>query len=245
MIDVAGSENPRLLQLLDLIDRSLERIRPAAAQNNSALAGRPLVLVNAAIGFELFGKAWTDPHKGVIDPVPGTGDKDLNALNVRINLGCSPNVEDGLVGYFKAGDYKRIFLGELPDKIKSSDYIADPKNQALRVGFNAPEQLTLLMDPWGSVQAACGLVPSKSITLAHAELDKTVAHMETSFRVGPVLLQANKIVLPTPAGEKGTWNFYGPITNQTATVVAPFDPQSLSDQPVVATEGRLLLLNEE
>ena len=101
------------------------------------------------------------------------------------------------------------------------------------------------MDPWGSVQAACGLVPAKAITLAHPALDHTVALMETSFRVGPVLLQAGKIALPTPAGDKGTWSFDGPLTNQTATTVAALDPKYFSDQPVVATEGRLLLLNEE
>ena len=83
----------------------------------------------------------------------------------------------------------------------------------------------MLMDPWGSVQAACGLVPAKSITLAHPALDQTVAQMETSFRVGPVLLQAGKIALPTPAGDKGTWNFSGPFTDQTAATVAALDPK--------------------
>jgi hypothetical protein len=68
--------------------------------------------------------------------------------------------------------------------------------------------------------------------------------METSVRVGPVLLQG-KIALPTPAGDKGTWNFSGPFTDQPAALVTALDPKSFSDQPVVATEGRLLLLNEE
>jgi hypothetical protein len=101
------------------------------------------------------------------------------------------------------------------------------------------------MDPWGSVQATCGLVPAKSITLAHPALDETVAQMETSFRVGPVLLQPGKIALPTPTGDKGTWNFTGPFTDHVTAAVAALDPKTFSDQPVVATEGRLLLLNEE
>lgn len=241
---IETSATPKLLDLLNLIDRSLDRIRPAAARN-SALAGRPLALMNAAIGLELFGKAWTDPHKTGTKPLAGTGDAALDALSVRVNLGCRQNVEDGLVGYFRGNDYNHIIPGELPDKVTATAYISDPKNNPLRVGFTAPEKLTLLMDPWGSVQAACGLVPAKSIALAHPELDKTVAQMETSFRVGPVLIQAGKIVLPTPTGEKGKWNFYGPLTDQSVTAVAPFDPKSLSDQTVVATEGRLLLVNEE
>jgi len=232
---------PKLVELLNLIDGSLPRIRPAAARNNTILVGRPLALVNATIGLELFGKAWTDPHK----PVVQNQGSALDALSVRVNLGDLHNVEDGLIGYFKAGAYDRIVVPQLPEKITASDYLGDPKKHAVQVGFGPPARLTLLMDPWGSVQAACGIVPAKTITLANAELDETVAQMETSFRVGPVLVQAERIALPTPTGDKGVWNFSGPLTNQTAATVAAFDPKHFNDQPVVATEGRLLLLNED
>jgi hypothetical protein len=243
---IETSDNPRLLELLNLIDRALERIRPAAARNNSILASRPLALVNATIGLELFGKAWTDPHPSAPDAKDqGTGDAQLDALQVRVKLGSLQNVEDGLVGYFKNRDYSRIVVDEPPQNMQRTKYIVDPVSNALKVGFGPPVKVTLLMDPWGSIQAACGLVPAKSITLAHPALDETVAQMETSFRVGPVLLQAGKIALPTPAGDKGTWNFSGPFTNQTAATVSALDPKHFSDQPVVATEGRLLLLSED
>src|ERR1051325_5116129 len=237
--------NPRLLQLLNLIDGALERIRPAAARRDTVLVGRPLALVNATLGLELFGKAWTDPN----DPPPGasdpTGSATLDELRVRVNLGDSYNVEDGLVGYFNGGAYNHIVVTQLPNQLPSSDYLKDSKLNSLRVGFGAPEQITLLMDPWGSVQAACGIVPAKTISLADADLDEVIGHMETSFRVGPVLLEADRITLPTPAGEKGTWNFYGPLTNQPPTAVVPLDPRYFSDKPVVASEGRLLLLHED
>jgi len=35
------------------------------------------------------------------------------------------------------------------------------------------------------------------------------------------------------------------LTNQAAATVVAFDPKHFSDQPVVAAEGQLLLLNEE
>ncbi len=243
-IQTTSVPKPKLVELLNLIDGSLPRIRPAAARNNTLLVGRPLALVNATIGLELFGKAWTDPHKPVV-PRQGTGSEALDALSVRVNLGDLHNVEDGLIGYFKAGAYDRIVVPQLPEKIAASEYIGDAKNNAVQVGFGPAKEITLLMDPWGSVQAACGIVPAKTISLANAELDETVAQMETSFRVGPVLVQADRIALPTPTGDKGVWNFSGPLTNQAAAVVAVFDPKHFSDRPVVATEGRLLLLNEE
>ncbi len=177
----------------------------------------------------------------------GMGDKALDDLIVRVNLGCSHNIEDGLVGYFKEGNYNRIVPGPLPKKIEpaGSGYIGDAEKDVEHVGFRAPNPLTLLMDPWGSVQAVAGLVPAKTITLAQAEMDKTLAKMETSFRIGPVLLQADRLALPTPSSDKGQWNFCGPLTNDTAAAVIASDIRYFSDQPVVATEGRLLLLTTE
>ncbi|HKU72334.1 MAG TPA: hypothetical protein VJR02_00305 [Pyrinomonadaceae bacterium] len=243
-IQTTPIENPKLLELLNLIDTTLERIRPAAARHNTVLVGRPLALVNASVGLELFGKAWTDPNERVVAR-QGTGNPALDTLRVRVNLGDLHNTEDGLIGYYKAGAYDRVVVPQLSDSIKASKYIADTKSDAVQVGFGAQERITMLMDPWGSVQAACGLVPAKTISLAHAELDQTVTRLETSFRVGPVLLQGDKIALPTPTGDKGVWNFSGPATNQAATTVVSLDPKFFGDQPVVATEGRLLLLNEE
>lgn len=245
LIQTTSTSKPRLLELLNLIDNALERIRPSAARRDTILVGRPLALVNASVGLELFGKAWTNPHEKPTAVTQGTGDPSLDNLKVRVNLGYSHSVEDGLVGYFYDGAYQRIVVPQLSDKVTASDYIGDPKLHGLRVGFKTPERITLLMDPWGSVQASCGLVPAKTITLAHPELNKTVAQLEASFHVGPVLLQASKLALPTPTGNKGTWNFAGPITDQEAAAVVALDPRFFSDQPVVATEGRLLLLNEE
>lgn len=244
LVETTPSARPRLLELLNLIDRALERIRPAAAMRDTVLMGRPLALVNASVGMELFGKAWSDPSKPAVAR-EGTGDETLNRLRVRVNLGYAHSTEDGLVGVFRGGAFNRIVPTQLPPRLHASDYIGDPEAEPLRVGFNVPERVTLLMDPWGSVQAACGLVPAKTISLAHADLDRVAAHMEASFRVGPVLLQADRIALPTPAGEKGSWNFYGPFTDEKAAAVVPVAPGTFSDQPVVAAEGRLALLAEE
>ncbi|HET8783327.1 MAG TPA: hypothetical protein VFM63_12965 [Pyrinomonadaceae bacterium] len=245
LIEEPRSDKPKLIQLLSLIDNSLDRIRPAATRRDTIVAGRPLALVTASVGLELFGKAWTDPHADPPAPREGTGDQSLDALQVRVNLGHAYSVEDGLIGYFKEGAYQRIVVPQLPQNVTASPYIGDQNATPLRVGFRTTERIVLLMDPWGSVQAACGLVPSKTITLATPELNKTVAQMEASFRVGPVLLQADRLALPTPTGNKGIWNFAGPTTNQKAAAVAALDPRYFSEHPVIATEGRLLLLNEE
>lgn len=240
--------NPRLLDLLSLIDHSLQRIRPAAARREAVLFGRPLALINANLGLELFGKAWIDPHKAAPPTRPATtGDAMLDDLLVPANLGCAHNTEDGLIGYFAGGDYNRLIATHLPKPLDNlrSGYIAQLETDRVSIGFRKPTELTMLMDPWGSVQAACGLVPAKEITLGHAELDKVVSHLETSFRVGPVLLQPDRFALPTPAGDKGEWNLFAPLTGDAAAALAPFDTTYFGEQPVVATEGRLVLLTPE
>jgi hypothetical protein len=248
LVEPVLTANPRIHDLLKMIDQALERIRPAAARRDAALFGYPLALVNATLGLELFGKAWIDPGKKLTGDRPqGTGNETLDKLQVRVSLGCSHNTEDGLVGYFKENSYDHIVLARPPQETDKwpSGYVAHAKDDAMHVGFGAPKQLTLLMDPWGSVQAATGIVPTKTITLAHAGLDKTLAQMEASFRIGPVLLQTDKLALPTPAGDKGQWKFSGPLTNQAVVPVAPVDLRFFNDQPVIAAEGRLLLLSSE
>jgi hypothetical protein len=239
--------SPKLHELLDFIDLALERIRPAAQRRDTAFFGRPLALVSAQVGLELFGNAWTDPKKrppAAAAPA-GTGDPSLDALSVPVILGCEQNTEDGLVGYFKARDFKKLVPAQMPKGLKPTEYIPHPQQEGVRVGFVAPVPLTLLMDAWGSVQAATGLVPAKTISLQHAQLDKTLARMETSFRVGPVLLQPGRLALPTPVGERGRWHFRGPSAGAAPEPVAPSDPRYFDDQPLVAAEGRLLLLTSE
>lgn len=252
LVEPTPTKSPRLHELLALIERALERIRPAAARREAGLFGRPLALVSAQIGLELFGKAWTDPHwterkrRPAATRPEGTGDPVLDALRARVILGNRQNTEDGLVGYFKSGDFKRIVPAQMPkDDAQSASYLAHPDEDGVHVGFGASEPLTLLMDAWGSVQAAVGILPAKSITLAHAELDRTLARMEASFRVGPVLLQPDRVALPTPTGDKGRWHFRGPSTEDATTAVTPPDPRYFGEQPLIAAEGRLLLLTSE
>ena len=243
--------NPsRLEQLLELIDAALERIRPAVARREGVVFGRPLALVSARLGLELYGKAWTDPLQPVPadGPARGTGDPMLDKLQVPVRLGCAHNVEDGLVGYYRNRQFDRIVPTELPEtRQPQGDYLADRDKDATLVGFTAAEPLHLLMDPRGSVLAGVGILPAKSIALDRPELDAILARMEVSLRVGPVLLPPGRPMLPTPAGEHGRWHLHrvDPAGPATAEPVAPFDSRSRPESPCAAAEGRLVLVRDE
>ena len=169
----------------------------------------------------------------------------LDALQVPVYLGCPHNTEDGLIGYFKKDLFDRIIPAALSPEINTDGYIAHPENDAVRIGFGSAEPVTLLMDPWGGVQAATGLVPAKTITLAEDDLSETLARMEASFRVWTVLLQSDRLSLPTPASEKGKWNFAGPLTNNATVSIAPSDPRYFSDKPVIAAKVGCCLLTRK
>lgn len=246
LVQTTPTPRPKLHELLDLLDGALERIRPAAARRDAVFSGRPLALVSAHVGLELFGKAWTDPQKTADDETPaGTGDAALDALSLPVMLGSEHDTEDGLVGYFKARDFSRIVPVRPPASAERAEYVADSVSDAVRVGFGSPKALTLLMDARGSVQAAVGILPAKTITLARAALDRRLARLEASFRVGPVLLQPDRLSMPTPAAERGRWHFRGPAAEDAPAPVVPPDTRYFADAPPVAAEGRLLLLTSE
>ena len=103
---------------------------------------------------------------------------------------------------------------------------------------------------WSSLTPSIASVDGVGLVTGVAVGDARVVAMvgqgsQISTDTATVLVQAGRLALPTPTGNKGTWNFAGPLTDQKAAAVVALDPRYFSDQPVVATEGRLLLLNDE
>lgn len=208
LIDLKPKPQQKLQALLALIDDALGTIRPGTSNNRLRLAGRPLALVNARVGLDLFGRAWTDPQSGPPTGQSASGDPNLDALQLPVRLGNAPLVEDGLIGYYRRtgsdADMGRIVAVRTPDRFKdTTDYLGDAsarKDDAVRVGFGRSDPsglrgkgrwqfLTLLMDPHGSVHASVGILPPKSLSLPKVHLDRARENMEFCFRVAPLLLR--------------------------------------------------------
>ena len=241
----------RLRDLLALTDRVLGNTCPASGEQHvDRLQGRPLALVQASIGLELFGDAWSDPEKETARSGGPTGDPGLDRLKLPVKLG-SKNEQDGLIGYFTGGSegFKHIIPTEWPGlqtelSALKSGYVANPQQQGVRIGFGAPARLTLLMDPYGTVQAAPGIVPVKSIGLPPAYLEETLQRLEQSFRVGPVLIAGGQFNLPVASGQPGKWYFNIPDGQEAP--IYPTDPKQFSDQAIVtAFEGRITLRQDD
>jgi hypothetical protein len=216
LIDSKPQPQQKLQALLALIDDSLGTIRPATTNHRVRLAGRPLALVNARIGLELFGKAWADPLSDSRPDQSGSGDPALDALRLPVQLGYASLVEDGLIGYYKqtwndAGMASIVAVRQPKDYVDTSGYLGDAAldKGAVCVGFGGSyattssddllQGLTLLMDPHGAVHASAAILPAKSLTLPKVYLDRARDNMELSFRVAPLLL---RVPPPVKDGEK-------------------------------------------
>lgn len=256
----------KLQALLALIDDALATTRPATTDKRFQMSGRPLALVNAQVGLELFGEEWHDPRK---DDLSNGVTSLLDTLNLPVQLGHAPYVADGLVGYFKRGANPSgaegmgqiVAVRQPADFTDQSHYLlnAAPDKEAVRVGFNPQkswQMVTLLMDPHGEVSATSGIVPSERVSVPKVYLDRARENMELSFRAAPILTHgapansAPKIVspkmpIPLPAGWKGSWLFQGPSAElpPLKTVAPNYQPDYGAERAIVV-EGRLLLMHK-
>ena len=208
-----------LEELADVIDRSLATIIPGRAGGDEALGlliGRPLALVRASLSLELKGgpRARAD-WQALSNRVTALGgeapaeDFGFANVNVPVRLGNLSQVEDGLVGYFLEGpdgtDYRRFFAAVAEGR-HGVDPSADNAVLVAPADWRSPARVTLLMDPFGTVHASCGLLPVKGIELPLQHYAGALAGLEASFSCGPVLSgEAMRLPLPALAGYGWGW----------------------------------------
>ena len=109
----AGSADD-LSAFLEAVDETLWTTVPSGATMDAdlaTLAGRPLAMVRARLGFELEGPPATDPswaHALAPVPTPAPG------WSYAVQLGNLAQLGDGLVGYFDGDDYTRCTWSPAP-----------------------------------------------------------------------------------------------------------------------------------
>ncbi|MDX1413781.1 MAG: hypothetical protein R3293_06290 [Candidatus Promineifilaceae bacterium] len=271
LIETTANKQVKLQVLLALIDDALATIHPTTTDKRFRLAGRPLALVNACLGLELFGPAWSPAgQQPNLNAGTATGSKQLDKLNLPVQLGHSPYFHDGLIGYYKRGTgaatkkgMSQIVSVRHPadfQDLRSYLLDGDPTKDAVKVGFDRAkwQNITMLMDPHGVVHATSGLVPAKILSVPKIYLQRAQENMELSFRAAPILIHTAaagkesqsampaKMPVPLPSGWKGTWQFRGPRLNEAPVDTIPpnYQPDYGATRPM-AVEGRLLLLHKK
>lgn len=210
---IPGDRAAAFRALYTSIDEALWMVDPAGGEGDQDLAvliGRPLAVVRAQLRFELFGlpavnQSWRDTLQNQT-----SGSKDVP---FPIRLGSTELLDDGLIGYFTGTTYT-TFNAVHPSTSVPSPYIAAiGAGNYLSLRFNQQSQnLTLLLDPFGTVHATTGILPAARLSLPPQFFKEALAKMAVTFRTGPVITQPSSIRIPMPAERNGTWTWIRHVT---------------------------------
>jgi hypothetical protein len=198
--------------IADQIEGSLEWIEPedfAPHPIAAFLVGRPLAVVRATLGLELRGLPAVDQswpafeHAMAADDAFARDSDGFTRVPFAVRLGDPGQLNDGLVALWletPAAHGAGVTLQELP-------HVRGSEPQLRLAVADPPVQLTMLVDPRCVVHAAADILPAKSIGLPQDQVLHALSRLQSSFRIGPVLMPDAHVRLPLPAepGFEWTW----------------------------------------
>jgi hypothetical protein len=253
-----------LLRAIDTTLWSVDTYAVLGATHVAGLVGRPIAVVRATLRLDILGDLGeldlSDPAKRAEREAAYTGLAD-RAFQVRI--GEITRDDDGVLGFFVDDDFTRFhvvdkvvrdaaldagrgrgqlgLLGQAPQvpevKPITHPYIVAEDELTVRPGQTL--RLTLLLHPGGKCHLTSGILPRKSLQLSRDWIHDGLAAIEPSARIGPVLIDSEKVRLPLIAsfGTEQLWtrrdnNFTwknDPILAATQTALLPLQPAKVEE----------------
>ena len=256
---------------LTTVNAALQTIDPEGFAQNKAislLVSRPLALVRSRINLDIQGIPAVSQNR-----ISFSNDLFYNKFRTTqafekvkfpIRIGEYQQFNDSLVGYWveKADDgtYKdSVFYAPqscyVPhEKIKTlfeneEDPTPDtPLNLEQTLEENTAQTLVMLIDPRGQVNATCGILPAKSISIPPEQYLPALQAIEVTFLAAPLLSDLNpindldQIKLSLPEVPNYEWSWLGKDgTVWSNRPLVPFDSQSVYSSPQKIYDGWLKL----
>ena len=228
-----------LSAMLDGLNETLRLIEPqdyAQHRGRAVLMGRPVAVARIEVGLELMG--WPAVHQdwNVFRQDMRRATRETNGFTLvgfPVRIGEHQRLNDGVLGFWLEDAAQRLtspYHGVGADQIPLTQAIDTPSRF-----------LTLLLDPRGTVQATCGVVPTRSLSIPAEMYRPALEKMAVSFFTAPLLTDAGQIAMPLPnePGSAWSWQQQGPAGwSQTADPQQP--DQRIPAQPTLR-EGWLTL----
>lgn len=220
------------------LNNALNNIDPENFAQNQSLAllmGRPIAVVRAAVNLELKGlpainQDWIVFRQDMqqMRSLEERDTDDLTEVKVPIRIGEYQQLNDGVIGYWKEqpmaeGGYEyenNIFYAQQSNS-HESDNIETQRDEPeinpevdegpiniIQSISSPPQQLTMLVDPRGSVHATAGILPSKVITIPPEQFAEALANIKVTFSTTPILTertQQGRLHLPLPTAPDYDW----------------------------------------
>ena len=221
-----------LLTVLDITRWSVDLTASAGDEHLSLLLGQPVAIVRASIQLD------------VMDP---RNPAENRSAAVPVRLGELAHLQDGLLGYYVADDFRTLHL---LDPVVA-ELAAQARGAALAPMLDATGvfdlypgvvlPLVLLMTPGSDVHVRTGLLPPKRIGLMREWTSAALSRLSPALRFGPVLREAAATRLPVPADIRGTWLWHRrPVPGEWAKdEVVGASAAALPESPAQASDGWL------
>lgn len=259
-----------ITDFLTTVNAALQTIDPEGFAQNKAislLVSRPLALVRSRINLDIQGIPAVSQNR-----ISFSNDLFYNKFRTTqafekvkfpIRIGEYQQFNDSLVGYWveKAdGTYTdSVFYAPqscyVPhEKIKTlfeneEDPTPDtPLNLEQTLEENTAQTLVMLIDPRGQVNATCGILPAKSISIPPEQYLPALQAIEVTFLAAPLLSDLNpindldQIKLSLPEVPNYEWSWLGKDGDTWSNrPLVPFDSQSVYSSPQKIYDGWLKL----
>lgn len=274
-----GNNESALSAFLRAVDTTLWSIDTFASLGTpyiAGLVGRPMAVVRATlrlqINDDLDSLDLSDPQ--ILADRQTTYD-ELQDRSFPVRIGELTRDDDGLYGFFVNDDFSRFHL--VDKLVKDAAFISGqrrghfaqlgrntgvPATQPITHPFIVAEdqlelhlgqtvRLTMLMHPAGKVHVTSGLLPRKSLQLMRDWTEIGLSKIAPSARIGPVLIDTDKVRLPRVAsfGKDQTWTRRDtPFTWRDDPILAATQSAILPDSPAQIEEGYIRIspvTNEE
>ncbi|NEO46983.1 MAG: hypothetical protein F6K55_23820 [Moorea sp. SIO4A3] len=219
---------------LTAVNAALESIEPdnyAQHQSIALMMGRPLALVRARVNLELKGQPSISQNAGdtkvdveVENPnVPRTT-HEFAKVKLPIRIGDYRQLNDALVGYWIEGG-ENTYQDDMfyaPQSI----YVPNPNIKTLfeNEGDETPDTpinleqtlepekaqtLAMLVDPRGKINATCGFLPARTISIPTEQYARALQSIEVTFLSAPIIGSPERdrlqISLPEDADYGWSW----------------------------------------
>lgn len=271
-VALAGESVPFFQAFFAAVDTAARSVSPGGASGAgmAVLAGRPVALVQASLLLELQGITAYDQTWNTLVPGETFQDTDAGVTTVRFPavVGDIDELDDGLVGYFKAGagggyDLATFYseAAAAPGTPLSDPGVVQPAVTNLLLSPTAtPEgqlpsvtageqKLLMLMDPRAGIHLTTGILPTQFIEIPPAMYADTLGALEMTFLATPVLRPLAGLALPLPAESGYTWSWVeeapgaggAPEWEVTPDIGAPAGNALWQYTPQQLTEGWLRL----
>jgi len=234
-------------------DITFNTIQPASYRqtgSKAVLLGTPIAVTQARLGLDVRGgpaysTGWTDLRNEVNNGAP-KNDNGFTKIKFPVRLGNMEQTEDGLLGYFKDGNYDQYYVMKTNNP---TDKVKQPDESTITLTLDkatSETTITMLMDPRGAIHATSGLLPVKKIDIPPAQFADALENLLVAFLTTPVLYNNNMPAFPVPPVGESEWTWLqNELTKWSASqTINPVDDRAnMTDPPQEIREGWLLLSN--